>query len=58
MICKSCSAAADILLLNIKEWGWDAATTHMPDSISKHSNCEYVDCYCQHTIEAVEYARY
>jgi len=56
-ICRACSDTADIFATNVKNWGFDAATSRMPESIRKHSNCEYVDCYCQHTIEKVEYVR-
>jgi hypothetical protein len=55
--CKTCADIADVFATNVKNWGYDAATTRMPDSIRKHTGCEYVDCYCQHTIEKAEYVR-
>ena len=55
--CKTCADVADIFAENVKQWGWDAATSRMLPSIMQHTGCEYVDCYCQHKIDKVEYVR-
>lgn len=55
-ICKQCALSADVFAQNLKNYGYDAAFTAV---VSKgiHTDCEYVDCYCQHTIEKGAYVR-
>jgi hypothetical protein len=55
--CRQCALAADLFYENVKQWGWDAAASTVKDHIFFHKLCQYVDCYCQHRIEKVDYAR-
>jgi hypothetical protein len=55
--CKTCAVAADIFSQNVKEWGFDAAIHTGIAKILYHTDCEFVDCYCQHTIDKAEYVR-
>jgi hypothetical protein len=55
--CKQCAVSADIFAQNVKNWGFDAAMTKILPSVLEHTYCEYKDCYCQHTIDRIEYAR-
>jgi hypothetical protein len=55
--CKECALAADIFTENVKQYGFDAASSAAKDHIYWHTKCEYVDCYCQHKIEKGAYVR-
>ncbi len=56
-ICKQCALSADVFAQNVKEWGYDAAIHTGLGKVLHHTECEYVDCYCQHKIEKGAYAR-
>jgi len=56
-ICKQCALSADKFSENVKQWGYDAAVSAAKDYIYFHTQCEYVDCYCQHKIEKGAYVR-
>lgn len=56
-ICKTCLVAADIWADNVKQWGYEASIDTGIPKILYHTDCEYVDCYCQHTIDKAEYVR-
>lgn len=55
--CKQCAVAADVFSDNVKNYGIDAALASGHPNVMYHNFCEYIDCYCQHTIDRVEYAR-
>jgi len=56
-ICRKCTEAADIFKMNVDNYGYDAAVSAAKDYIYFHTQCEYVDCYCQHKIEKGAYVR-
>ncbi len=56
-ICKHCAESADVFAQNVKEWGYDAAISTGLGKVLHHTECQFKDCYCQHTIEKGAYVR-